>query len=331
MPSISIIIPVYNTKQYLNVCLDSILRQSFSDFEILLIDDGSSDGSGLVCDSFARKDTRVRTFHTENKGVSSARNLGLDYARGLFVVFVDSDDELPDGALSSMISIGVADFSVGGLLRVFQGGRKQVFKHHADRHYRKGERERFFDDAFSKMVLMEAPTGKLYRTEIIRQHGLRFDEKLHYGEDKAFVFSFLLHAESFIITTEIVYIQKRREGSLSSDIVSSAHLSPLIDFLRCYVDIVRVYQREFSCQSVQALYPIDVIRRYVFRYLNIVRTIDPKYISSQHARFISSLLKGYKEHEVGTTGAYLNLCIWIGRYLPNSFFYWFLRSLNAIR
>ena len=129
MPSISIIVPVYNTKQYLNACLDSILRQSFTDFELLLIDDGSTDGSGSICDLFARKDKRVRSFHTENKGVSSARNLGLDYAQGLFVMFVDSDDELPDGALSSMISVGVADFSVGGMLRVSQGGKKHVYKH----------------------------------------------------------------------------------------------------------------------------------------------------------------------------------------------------------
>lgn len=330
MPSISIIVPVYNTKQYLNACLDSILRQSFTDFELLLIDDGSTDGSGSICDLFARKDKRVRSFHTENKGVSSARNLGLDYAQGLFVMFVDSDDELPDGALSSMISVGVADFSVGGMLRVSQGGKKHVYKHHADKLYQKGEKERFFDDAFSEMVLMEGPGAKLFRAEIIRQHDLRFDERLHYGEDKVFVFSFLLHAESFIITTELVYTQKRREGSLCSDIVSSAHLSPLIDFLGCYVDIVRVYQREFSCQSVQSLYPIDVIRRYVFRYLRIVRSFDPKSLSSQQARFISSLLKGYKKRVVGTAGTYLNLCVWIGRYLPNSFLYWFLRSLNAI-
>ena len=98
MCKISIIVPVHNTEQYLPRCLDSILSQSFADFELLLIDDGSTDGSGLICDSYADRERRIRVFYKENGGVSSARNLGIDKAQGEWLYFVDSDDELlPDG------------------------------------------------------------------------------------------------------------------------------------------------------------------------------------------------------------------------------------------
>ena len=92
MPKISVIVPVYNTEKYLHRCIDSILAQTFEDFELLLIDDGSKDNSGAICDEYAARDSRVRVFHKENGGVSSARNLGLDNAVGEWIAWVDSDD-----------------------------------------------------------------------------------------------------------------------------------------------------------------------------------------------------------------------------------------------
>lgn len=91
-PKISVIVPVYKAENYLHRCVDSLLAQTFQDFEILLIDDGSPDRSGEICDEYAKKDKRVRVFHKKNGGVSSARNLGLDNARGEWICFVDSDD-----------------------------------------------------------------------------------------------------------------------------------------------------------------------------------------------------------------------------------------------
>ena len=92
MPKISVIVPVYNTGQYLPRCIDSILSQTFTDFELLLIDDGSTDNSGMICDEYAAKDSRIRVFHKENGGVSSARNFGLAQASGEYIGWVDSDD-----------------------------------------------------------------------------------------------------------------------------------------------------------------------------------------------------------------------------------------------
>ena len=89
---ISVIVPVYNAEKYLCRCIDSILAQTYKDFELLLIDDGSKDSSGAICDEYAAKDSRVRVFHKENGGVGFARNVGLDHAQGDWVTFVDSDD-----------------------------------------------------------------------------------------------------------------------------------------------------------------------------------------------------------------------------------------------
>ena len=105
---VSVITPVYNTEKYLDECIGSILSQSMTDFELLLIDDGSTDGSGAICDRYAEKDKRIRVFHIPNGGVSAARNLGLDNARGEFVVFVDSDDRVTPDHLQQL-----ADSNIG--------------------------------------------------------------------------------------------------------------------------------------------------------------------------------------------------------------------------
>ena len=91
-PKISVIVPVYNVEMFLRRCIDSILAQTFTDFELLLIDDGSKDKSGEICDEYATKDVRIRVFHKQNGGVSSARNVGLNHAIGEYICFCDADD-----------------------------------------------------------------------------------------------------------------------------------------------------------------------------------------------------------------------------------------------
>ena len=101
-PKISVIVPVYKAEKYLRKCVDSILGQTFRDFELLLVDDGSPDGSGAICDEYARKDSRVRVFHKENGGVSSARQYGLDQARGEYTIHADPDDWVEPGMLEAL-------------------------------------------------------------------------------------------------------------------------------------------------------------------------------------------------------------------------------------
>lgn len=105
---ISVIIPIYKCEKYLEQCVRSVLSQTYSNLEILLIDDGSPDSCPQICDAFAEKDKRIKVFHKINGGVSSARNMGLDHATGSYICFVDSDDILPENAVSDLVR-GITD------------------------------------------------------------------------------------------------------------------------------------------------------------------------------------------------------------------------------
>ena len=121
---ISIIVPIYNAQAYLASCIDSILHQSYQGFELVLVDDGSRDGSGKICDDYADKDNRIRVFHNGNHGASYSRFYGLQNARGEFVCFVDADDSLPQDAIEKLYSHSMqynADIAIGGYTRICDG------------------------------------------------------------------------------------------------------------------------------------------------------------------------------------------------------------------
>ena len=124
-PKISVIVPVYNEEKYLRRCIDSILAQTFTDFELLLIDDGSKDKSGEICDEYAEKDLRVRAFHKLNGGVSSARNIGLDKARGEWICFVDSDDYVNNIFLEKWQLQSTVDLIIQGYWNVVNDGKNK--------------------------------------------------------------------------------------------------------------------------------------------------------------------------------------------------------------
>lgn len=122
---VSIIVPVYNVENVLHYCIDSILEQTYTDFELILVDDGSTDKSGIVCDEYAKTDSRIRVFHNSNEGVSVARNCGIDNAKGEYICFVDSDDRLHAAFLEKMqkaMLLYSADIMVCGY-QVVQNGQ----------------------------------------------------------------------------------------------------------------------------------------------------------------------------------------------------------------
>ena len=195
-PKISIIVPVYNTEKYLPRCIDSILGQSFADFELLLIDDGSTDESGAICDAYAAKDNRVRVFHKENGGVSSARNLGLDNAQGEWVYFVDSDDEvLPDGLLTLSDAIcEKVDVVMIGYEKIDENGRliESVGKEGQDELLSQKES---LSSLYHGHALGYSYLGwmwlRMFRREIINNKTIRFDTSLRIKEDTLFETQYL--------------------------------------------------------------------------------------------------------------------------------------------
>lgn len=193
-PAISVIVPVYNAEKYLNRCIDSILGQTFTDFELLLINDGSKDNSGAICDEYAQKDTRVRVFHKENGGVSSARNVGLDEARGGWVTFVDSDDTVPYDALYLLFSntrAGDVEFVMGGYTIVNEAG---VVTYSNNKHDTiPMSREEMVGEMFSPHYYKYwgYVCSKLYKTHIIRLYGISYNEKIFFNEDRLFCIEYL--------------------------------------------------------------------------------------------------------------------------------------------
>ena len=205
-PLVSVIIPVYNSEKTLKKCIDSILYQSFKDFELILVDDGSSDFSPTICDDYAAKDSRVRTFHKENGGVSSARNLGLDKAQGKWVAFIDSDDYVTDGYLDGVVGHdedilfkGYKRFDNNGIA----GGKEANDLSDIP----------FISDFISQNVtdsLLRGPVFKFYKRTLIGD--LRFLADMKIGEDAWFVFNYLAKCSSFAVLPKGEYMVRLAEG-----------------------------------------------------------------------------------------------------------------------
>lgn len=212
-PDISVIVPVYKTAQYLPKCIDSILLQTAEDFELLLIDDGSPDESGCICDEYAARDPRVKAVHKENGGVSSARNLGIEMAKGRYIVFIDSDDYVDENYLRDLLA--AAEAASGDGKRVLVVSDYQPFN-------AQGLEERHFPEAFSsdlipggitaeqfRMLVFDfrlfPPYCKLYRTDIIHDHQLRFDTVLKSAEDFDFNFRYLTYMDRICYIPSVQY------------------------------------------------------------------------------------------------------------------------------
>lgn len=197
---VSVIIPVYNASSYLQECLESVLSQSLADFEIILVDDGSTDNSGLICDEYAKKDNRVKVFHKENEGVCVARNIGLDNAKGDWIAFVDSDDLLLPDALRKMYNAAVLN-EVNCVLAgsmVLNNGEKKVLKQF---------QEKKFDDAVSNAP-HPALWGYLFKASIIHQNRIRFIPGLSYSEDRVFICQYTIFCRNILHLADIVYVYR---------------------------------------------------------------------------------------------------------------------------
>ena len=199
-PSLSVLVPVYNVAPYLQECVDSLLSQRFTDFEVLLVDDGSTDGSGRICDELSGKDPRIVVVHKQNGGACSARNCGIDHAKGEFIVFVDADDLVAEDYLQHLME-SEADVVVAGL-QMF-GARTGVSVSAGRDDFGIGELARHWNEPpVMHLLLYCYPVAKRYRARILEEYGIRFDESLFFSEDLHFNLRYYCYADSF---TELPY------------------------------------------------------------------------------------------------------------------------------
>lgn len=211
MVSFSVIIPVYNAESTLKHCISSVLEQEFQDYEILLIDDGSNDDSGVICDEFSNLDKRIRVFHKQNGGVSSARNLGLKYAKGRWITFIDADDYVEQDFFPSDIS---RDNSL--VIMNFKTTESEDYTEYLKPGEIVGKRQvkQFINDNLH-FDLLRCPWAKFFKRTIIEDKHILFDERFAIGEDTLFVMSYLLYCRNIQIESGGLYRYYQRPSEES--------------------------------------------------------------------------------------------------------------------
>ena len=217
-PLFTIIVPVYNAGDFLHRGVDSILNQNFRDFELVLVNDGSTDQSFDICNTYAKLDSRIKVFTQKNAGVSSARNLGIRNATGDFITFVDSDDFVGESFLknfSEVLNKESYDLVISGFTLYFENDTKKnsvKFLENVNLEKTKSVGQKITKAEMS--YLLSGPFAKIFRREIISDNNIFFDINFHFGEDAIFNHTFLQHLTSvqIINTVEYYYVQSERDS-----------------------------------------------------------------------------------------------------------------------
>ncbi len=206
LPLISIIVPVYNAEQYLRNCINSLQNQTYSHFEIILVDDGSRDGSGELCDKFAQGDKRIRVIHQENAGVAGARNTGIHSAKGKYIAFCDSDDRLDDRFLEKMEQAAQSGMMpISKLVKV--SGDQAV----ADPDLY-GNRDEWCWPIIRNYHISSCRC--LFLRDIIEKNTLTFTSGRKTGEDQEFTFKYMMHMEQIVYVPDAIYYYSVNQSSV---------------------------------------------------------------------------------------------------------------------
>lgn len=223
---VSIIVPVYKVEKYIYRCVDSLVNQSLQSIEIVLVDDGSPDNCPSICDDLAKKDSRIKVVHKENGGLSSARNAGLDVAKGKYVGFVDSDDDVELNMYEKMVAVAEqykVDFVMADYRRVLRDGSSYIKTLDIEKGYY--NRDKIISDIFPNLIMRESiKYGPLlsvwhciYRREFLEKNSLRFDDKVKWSEDNIFSAIMGYRCTSFYyMKGEALYHYYQNEGTITT-------------------------------------------------------------------------------------------------------------------
>ena len=266
-PLISIVVPVYNASKTIERCIESVLSQAYSQFELILIDDGSTDDSLAICEQFAMSDSRIIVRHQENKGVSAARNLGISLCKGEWISFVDSDDYLGESFLHDLVSNSSdCDLIVGGYIKKYVKTNQEV----------EGIQfpNKFIDMGddcmliWDEILLYGTPWGKLFKSSIIKTYNITFPIDFSLHEDHIFNFVFLLYTSKIKLSDKNGYFYVNngtatlsRNASFDQDLKWNAFIL-LSEKLK---EIIRKFNLKSDCLPLTNDF---IIRLYISAVVN---------------------------------------------------------------
>ena len=282
---VSIIVPVYNAEKYLPRCIDSILGQSFSDFELLLINDGSKDNSGKICDGYAANDSRVRVFHKENGGASAARNYGLDNATGKYVCFVDADDWVDKDYLKQLLPNEEEEMVVCSIRYEGNTNKNLCISN-------KKRNKECIESTLHQMIdhmAVCSPCCKIMRRDIIERNQIRFDTDVSAGEDMLFICDYFSAGLEKIRTLSLplyhYYVDDNE--SLSHRIVDFETTEYVLDCIKERIDKLSGvyewnnddgYKRHISTQLNNFIAYVKSIPSYPQRVKLLKKVIENKHV-----------------------------------------------------
>ena len=221
---LSVIIPAYNASKSIRRCVESIDSRQNTDYEIIIVENGSTDDTLAICEDIKRTNSRVRVLHTEMAGVSHARNIGIDNAQGNYIAFVDADDMASCGAIDNYMQVSPADLTIFNYSVVEDDAVRKKGDINQEFTCNNIEALNFF--FYSTYGFQGYVWNKLFKANIIRQYNIRFNEQFKYGEDQIFVVDYLLNCRNILFSTKEVYLYSLSTSSVTGEKIKNKVYAP---------------------------------------------------------------------------------------------------------
>lgn len=270
--TVSVVIPVYNVEKYLKECIDSVLRQTYSSYEIILIDDGSTDSSGSICDEYVSKDDRISVVHKANGGLSSARNAGLEKASGKYVYFLDSDDYITENALEKLVEAAEKDKSDVVFFDAHSfaddGDQFKVSQNYIRKNSYKTDKGAVVFSEMQKNDEFHSAVPLLFlKKDLLKRNGIFFKDSIYY-EDMLFTYQVFCCAEVVSQYKESLYYRRYRSESIMTSKKNEKHFT---SFVRVYEEV-----RSFSenLDIIDEVFAKAYIARCAFNCFNIYEKLS---------------------------------------------------------
>ena len=267
---VSIIVPVYNVEKYLSKTIRSVKGQSYGNWELILVDDGSRDGSLDICKRAAEKDSRIKVHIKENGGASSARNKGIDLAEGEYILFLDSDDWLPKNALALLLNVmreQGSQLAVGSIKCVCPKNNYIILTN--DKHISTAD-----TSVMAEYIINDRPimymAAKLFCSKIIRENDIRFINDMKVAEDSCFVFTYLKYCDSIACVSNIVYNYNKLIGSSVSAKFYTDYMNWTLEKYKLQVELA---SDGIDCADVRTLYARELKRIFVSIIVDFIRNV----------------------------------------------------------